>query len=845
MESVGAMAVLREVTGHNPGQIRELRNGVTIVGRNPKRCHIVLDHFAVSREHARLELINNELYIEDLQSRNGVIINGTLIPPGPVGRRRLKPDDHVEIAGFRFIVEDKPSGGSGVFLTVDEADIGLDILSTVNVAADSSVLRSHENAADKLRAVLRIIDDSASQLSLSEFLPKVLDSLFKTLPNAERGFVLVRDDSSGKLVPLVGKRCDGRNEPIHSSRTIVDEAAARRSAILSGDASLDSRFASSESIHRLKLRSVMCAPLVDSRGGVLGAIQLEASDPAHAFRREDLHVFAGVARLIALIVENTRLHTTALEQQRNQLERRFRHLIEGSIEGILLHRDGFAVFVNAAWAELHGYSVAEVLDTDSILTFIAEPYRHRISEEYQLLQRGELASRRYEYEGLRKDGSSLWLENLVTVVEWEGVPTILSTVFDITDRKRAEAELRSAHADLERRVKERTADLAAANQRLEGQIAERRKVEAELAQERDVLRTLMDHLPDFVFIKDRQGRIITTNAAHMKVLKAGSLDEVRGKTDFDFFSTDVAQSYFEKEQTVMESGTPLLNFEELVLDDQGRESWMLTTKAPWRDASGQVLGIVGISRDITDRKQAAEVREHYMAELERSHRELDQFAAIASHDLQEPLRAISGFCFLLEQHLGDKLDQEGREMMDFVLGGAKRMQALIDALRTYARLTRGSQPREKVSLEQIWQQVQANVDAVIEESGAQVTHDPLPEVTADPVQIMQVLQNLVCNAIKFRGSQPVTVHLGVVEHPEEWEFFVKDNGIGIESQHFQRIFAIFQRLSNAADRPGTGIGLAVCKKVIEQHGGRIWVVSHVGQGSEFHFTLPKIPASLF
>ncbi len=814
------MSTLKQLTGQNSGQVFELRAGATIIGRNPTRCQIVLEHHAVSREHARLESVNSQLFIEDLNSRNGVMVNGLQLPAGPTGRGRLFHSDQVDIAGFRFVVDDEPSSSTAVELISDDTAAELDILSTVEVTSDSSDWHLEENPAAKLKAVLRIINDLAHAIDLNEVLPKILESLFRSFTQAERAFILLRESPDGELKPVAAKRRDNLGGPIRSSRTIVDEAIARKSAVLTGDAMRDHRFASSESIHKLQLRSVMCAPLFDYQGEVLGVIQLEVTDPAKSFVRADLHMLAGVARHIAIVIENSRMHDAALRSQRNQFERRFQHLVEGSIQGIMVHRELEPHFCNEAWAALHGLSIEEVLDMDTIVPLIAESDRERLRVDAVASLRGPEPPHRYEYRALRQNGSSIWLENLVTIVDWEGEPAILSTVLNISDRKRAEAHLHQTHAELEQRVAERT---------------------AELARERDLLRTLMDHLPDYVFIKDREGRFITTNAAHMKLLGADSLDDVRNKTDFDFFPPQIARDFYRDEQEILRTGQILINHEELLGDPDGEEQWVLTTKAPWRDADGNIIGIVGMTRDITAMKQAAQVKEHFMAELQRSHRELEQFAAVAAHDLQEPLRAVSVFCELLRKHLEGKLDTEASEMMCFIVDGAKRMQMLIDALRTYAKITATRRPRLPVDGNAVLDESLANLKAAITDSGATVEAQRLPTVVADAPQLMQVFQNLVANAIKFQGPEPLRVAINALEMDDSWRFSVTDNGIGIEPQHFERIFQIFQRVERNDERPGTGIGLAICQKVIEQHGGKIWVESQPGIGSTFFFTLPKVP----
>ncbi len=241
-------------------------------------------------------------------------------------------------------------------------------------------------------------------------------------------------------------------------------------------------------------------------------------------------------------------------------------------------------------------------------------------------------------------------------------------------------------------------------------------------------------------------------------------------------------------------------------------------------------------------RQAAE-------ELVRSNQDLEQFAYVASHDLQEPLRAVAGFVGLLRHEYRDRLDGEALEYIDMASDGAQRMQTLIDDLLIYSRVGVKGKSFKAVDANEALREAAANLQRAIEESGASVASDPLPFVHADSTQLVQLLQNLISNAIKFRGQRPPEIHVSAVQTAGDasrlnskqgaaWLFAVRDNGIGIESQYFERIFLIFQRLHPRTKYPGTGIGLAICKRIVERHGGRIWVESRPGEGSKFYFTIP-------
>ena len=243
--------------------------------------------------------------------------------------------------------------------------------------------------------------------------------------------------------------------------------------------------------------------------------------------------------------------------------------------------------------------------------------------------------------------------------------------------------------------------------------------------------------------------------------------------------------------------------------------------------------------DITDRKRAEDKLRGVLAELERSNKDLEQFASIASHDLQEPLRMVASYTQLLAERYEGQLDEKAKKYIAYAVDGAIRMQRLVNDLLAYSRIGTRGNPIEPTDSHSILGEAIRNLAAAIEESKAIVTNEELPMVRADASQLVQVFQNLLANAIKFRGENFPRVHVSVRDEGREWVFSVRDNGIGIDRQYAERIFLIFQRLHTRQEYPGTGIGLAVCKRIVERHGGKIWFESEPGKGSTFFFTVPK------
>jgi light-regulated signal transduction histidine kinase (bacteriophytochrome)/HAMP domain-containing protein len=225
-------------------------------------------------------------------------------------------------------------------------------------------------------------------------------------------------------------------------------------------------------------------------------------------------------------------------------------------------------------------------------------------------------------------------------------------------------------------------------------------------------------------------------------------------------------------------------------------------------------------------------------ELTRSNIELDQFASVVSHDLQEPLRMITAYVHVLQTQYGGKLDKDADEFIGFAVDGAKRMQGLINDLLTYSRVGTRGKEFTATDCNEVLALTLLNLKRAIDESGARITHDELPTVLGDEFQLGQLLQNLIGNAIKYQGGRPTEIRVECERVGDMWRFAVKDNGIGIDPVYAQRIFVIFQRLHTRQEYPGTGIGLAICKKIVERHRGQIWVESEPGKGSTFYFTLP-------
>jgi signal transduction histidine kinase/HAMP domain-containing protein len=281
------------------------------------------------------------------------------------------------------------------------------------------------------------------------------------------------------------------------------------------------------------------------------------------------------------------------------------------------------------------------------------------------------------------------------------------------------------------------------------------------------------------------------------------------------------------------------NFEQRFLRPDGSTGHYYSTFRGKYDEQGNLTTIVGTAQDITERKQLESKLESSIADLQRSNEELEQFAYVASHDLQEPLRMVASYTQLLAERYENQLDDKARKFIHYAVDGAVRMRLLINDLLVYSRVSTKGKPPELVDAHAVLGEAIKNLGMNIDETQAIITNDELPTVRADAFQMVQLLQNLISNSLKFRGEGRPHIHISSRDEGTKWLFSIKDNGIGIDPQYADKIFVIFQRLHTRAEYPGSGIGLAICKKIVERHGGRIWFESELGNGTTFYFTIPK------
>jgi PAS domain S-box-containing protein len=383
-------------------------------------------------------------------------------------------------------------------------------------------------------------------------------------------------------------------------------------------------------------------------------------------------------------------------------------------------------------------------------------------------------------------------------------------------------------------------------------VAARQHAERALAAEQNLLLSIIDTIPDHVFVKDTGGRYLLDNVAHRRLLGATAEKGAVGRTVYDFFSPAEAKRYDDDDRYVIDTGERIINREERVPQADGTEVWFESTKVPLRNALGKIVGLVGISKNISARKIAEQMLTRSAAQLARSNAELQNFASVASHDLQEPLRKIQAFGGRLRMKCAEAIGAQGRDYLERMEGAAQRMQVLIHDLLQLSRVTSRAMPFEKCKLGEIVLAVVSDLEVAIEQKNAHVEIGWLPTIEADPVQMRQLFQNLISNALKFQqpGVAPIVSISGRVREADErqvvgprgtqafCEITIQDNGIGFSPTFAEQIFVVFQRLHSRSEFEGTGIGLAVCRKITDRHGGTIVAKSAEGQGATFLVTLP-------
>jgi len=390
-------------------------------------------------------------------------------------------------------------------------------------------------------------------------------------------------------------------------------------------------------------------------------------------------------------------------------------------------------------------------------------------------------------------------------------------------------------------------------------ITKRKKAEELLAEEHNLLRTLIDNMPDNIYVKDKESRFIVANIAVAHLMGAGTPESLIGKTDFDFYPRELSEKYYADGQKVMQTERPLVGQEEPAVDPEGHRKWFSTTKVPLRDSHGKIVGIVGISRDITARKLIETDREKLLQTLAFKNKELESILYVTSHDLRSPLVNIQGFsselsrcCDLIHAALRDKIkasdiseevetafNKDVPEALEYILTSARKMDSLLSGLLRLSRLGQVAVEIERLDMNAILTDVTKNMEFQVKEAGATVKLETLPECLGDSSQINQIFSNILDNALKYLDeTRPGVIHIyGKIENGRS-VYCVEDNGVGIAPEHQNKIFEVFHRLE-PDKKKGEGLGLTIVRRILDRHNGKIWVESEPGKGSKFYVSLPS------
>jgi PAS domain S-box-containing protein len=417
-----------------------------------------------------------------------------------------------------------------------------------------------------------------------------------------------------------------------------------------------------------------------------------------------------------------------------------------------------------------------------------------------------------EFRATHRDGHTVYLEARTSILKDENGQAIgaCGVFMDITERKQREEELRALNA--------------------------------EISKQQARMQLVYENVPGVIWEIHQQPDGKTIEYANDYTQAVLGYPSKSWQENENFWSKIVHPDDLDKTNTyareVVETGK-MGHYEFRAIHRDGHIVPMEAHVSLLRNESGVPVGMISVVMDMTERKRYEDQLSEGAEALRRSNAELEMFAYLASHDLQEPLRMITSYLQLLVQRYGDRFDGDAREFIDFAVDGSQRMKALINDLLAYSRIQRGEWIASPVDLQKTFEHAMRNLQGTVDDTHAEVTHDPLPDVQGNKSQLVQVFQNLIANALKFRRENaPPRIHISVREDKKEWVFSVSDNGIGIDNQYLDRIFVIFQRLHNHTKYAGTGIGLAICKRIIENHHGRIWAESTVGVGTTIYFTLP-------
>jgi PAS domain S-box-containing protein len=541
-----------------------------------------------------------------------------------------------------------------------------------------------------------------------------------------------------------------------------------------------------------------------------------------------LDVMAHVGTQLGRVIERKRA-----EEHLRRSEDRYRGLVEASPEAIAVYEDeGRIVLANASAAELMGARSPDDLVGKTVWDFVHADDRKLIRQRGRRLAKDKVTLPAAELRFVRLDGEVVVVESIARKVTFEGRPAVQVSARNITERKRMQAELRDSEKRYRLLFQESPVAL------WEEDFSEVKRY-FDALQRRGVrdLRRYFDRRPAAVAKCREMVRVMAVNGAALRLYDADTAE---------MFANGIGPTLIEESFDVFKDELVALASGETVFEANAVTSAMtgrrldITLRCRIAPGHEKALSRIFVSALPTEElRHAEQVMGRLVRDLERARQDMEQFAYVASHDLQEPLRMVSSYLQLIERRYKGRLDGDADDFINFAVDGARRMQQLISDLLTYSRIGTRGKPFGPTDFNAVLDDVLEQLKELLETAHAKVTRDPLPTLIADATQLEQLFQHLIGNAVKFRGDRRPRIHVGAREVDGEWVFSVRDNGIGIDGGYAERIFVIFQRLHGRDEFSGTGMGLAICKRIVERRGGRIWVESQPGNGATFYFTMPQ------
>ena len=517
----------------------------------------------------------------------------------------------------------------------------------------------------------------------------------------------------------------------------------------------------------------------------------------------------------------------------------------------ILNKKGIINDVNIKGAAIFGYNAEEMLNIN-FRDFVREDHLNLFNEilsdstnsgdqifTIKLKKAHDVIEVRIQFNQTFNDQNILTGYNLV--------------INDITSEEKVENELKSNYKYLNSSMKEHIKELLISNDKLMCRIEKNKlsnkKLRASEKREQarsEELARVLDAVPAAVWIShDKLGDWITGNQLSYDYLEISPIDSViksskntNKSITFKIFKDGKEIKTEDMPMHLSSRGKEIRNYEFYFVYPDKPVRYMMGNATPLYDENRNPRGSVSAFIDVTTNKEAEIKMTELVKELARSNKELEQYAYVTSHDLKEPLRMVSSFTQLLEKRYRGKFDEDADEFIEYIIDGSSRMERLLDDILEYSRIKTETETFEQVDLEVIIDEIVHNLKFKIEESKIKIDHDPLPVVNANRSQMLQLFQNLISNAIKFHSKKTPHIYISAQKQANKYVFTVKDNGIGIDPKYQERIFKIFKRLHTREEYPGTGIGLSITKKIVQYHGGSIWVKSERDKGSEFYFTLP-------